>query len=91
LNRQKIITNANVKKNRPVTAFVNDGVKPPYGVKKNRGYSAKRPTTYYYKEKPDLTTNEFFMKELMDSEKYAEQRETFKRLAKVNKGTTDMS
>lgn len=67
-----------------------DEVKPPYGVRRNRGASGK-PTTYYYKEKPAYTPNEFFMKELLDSEKYAEQRETFKRLAKVNKGGTDTS
>jgi hypothetical protein len=64
-------------------------VKPPYGVKRNRGVSANKQTTYYYKEKPEYTPNEFFLKELMDSEKYAEQRETFKRLAKVSKGGTD--
>ena len=57
-------------------------MKPPYGVRRNRGNSDK-PTIYYYKEKPEYTPNEFFLKELMDSDKYAEQRETFKRLAKV--------
>ena len=72
LNRQKVLANANVQKNRPTTAFNTGGVKPPYGVKRDRGFSAKKPTTYFYKEKPEYTPNEFFLKELMDTEKYAE-------------------
>ena len=56
-----------------------------------RPQSAAKKTKFFLVEKPILRGQDQLLKDLITNEKYAEQRETFKRLAKVDKGGTDMS
>ena len=46
---------------------------------------------YWYKEKPDFTTDEKFLSDFLESKQFAEQRMTFKKLEGITKGRTDMS
>ena len=74
---------------RPQSAVVAPEIRRPIGAP--RPQSAAKKTRFFLVEKPVLRGQDQLLKDLITNEKYAEQRETFKRLAKITKGGTDMS